>query len=193
MNLVKALFPKSKRVLNVGGGQTKAQLDHKYIGMSQFILDIDPRVNPEICCDALDMATKIKRASFDAVFCAHNLEHYYHHHVPVVLSGMFYVLKSGGFVEIRVPDILAAIDRMKMLDRDLEDALYVAPGGPIATIDVIYGWRQEIARSQQPWYAHKTAFTPKSLHKALATAGFINLEVYKCPDIFELQIIGYKP
>jgi len=192
--LGRTLFSKSKRVLNVGGGNTKAALDPlRYKDMRQFILDIDPRVQPNICCDALEMDKKIKRGSFDAVFCSHNLEHYYAHHVPVVLSGMFYVLKSGGFVEIRVPDILAAVAMMTERGFDLEDRLYVSPGGPISTLDVIYGWRLEIQRSNQPWYAHKTAFTPKSLHRVLTEAGFTNLEIYKCPEIFELQAIGHKP
>ena len=192
--LARTLFSKSKRVLNVGGGSTKAALDPiRYKDMRQSILDIDPRVRPDVCCDALDMASKIKAASFDAVFCSHNLEHYYYHHAKVVLAGMFYILKPGGFVEIRVPDILEAIKLMEARGSDLDDPLYVAAGGPIATIDVIYGWRLEIERSNQPYYAHKTAFTTTSLFRALAEAGFVKIEIYKCPEIFEIQGIGYKP
>ena len=192
--LGRTLFSKSKRVLNVGGGNTKAVLNPvRYKDMRQFILDIDPRMNPDVLCDALEMREKLKRNSFDAIFCAHNLEHYYHHHVKVVLSGMFYVLKPGGFVEIRVPDILTAIALMTERGLDLEDRLYMSPAGPIATLDMIYGWRLEIERSGQPFYAHKTAFTPKSLHKALSEAGFTKVEIYKCPEIFELQAIGVKP
>ncbi len=161
--------------------------------MRQQRLDIDPRVKPEICCDAREMTLHVAKNSYDAVFCSHNLEHYYHHDVSSVLSGMFYILKSGGFVEIRVPDIFAAIALMQKRDADIEDILYMSPGGPIATLDVIYGWRLEIARSSQPWYAHKTAFTPKSLHRVLVAAGFNPVEIYKCEEIFELQAIAYKP
>lgn len=193
MNLARTLFSRSKRVLNVGGGPTKAILDPvRYKDHKQLILDIDPRVRPDVCCDALEMHDKIKRESFDAVFCAHNLEHYYHHQVPIVLSGMYYILKHGGFVEIRVPDIIVALERMEKHGLDLEDPLYMSPGGPISTIDVIYGWRLEIQRSDQPWYAHKTAFTPKSLHRSLTQAGFHNIEIYKCEEIIELQAFAHK-
>jgi len=161
--------------------------------MRQDVLDIDPRTKPAICCDALNMRDYVARASYDAVFCCHNLEHYHAHHVPVVLAGMLHALKPGGFVEIRVPDILAAIKTMQFHNADLEDVLYLSPGGPISTLDVIYGWRLEIARSNQPWYAHKTAFTPKSLHRVLTEAGFNPVEIYKCEEIYELQAIAYKP
>ena len=161
--------------------------------MRQYRLDIDPRMRADFTCDALEMRKHVVGASFDAVFCSHNLEHYYFHQVPVVLSGMFHVLKSGGFVEILVPDILAAIKTMEQLGCDLEDVLYDSPGGPISTIDVIYGWRLEIERSNQHYFAHKTAFTPKSLQKALLNAGFINVEIYKSERSFELQGIAYKP
>jgi SAM-dependent methyltransferase len=191
--LGRTLFSKSRKVLNVGSGPRLAKLGPRFDGMRQYRLDIDPRMQADYCCDALEMKTVVGADAFDAVFCSHNLEHYSYHHVPVVLNGMFHILKPGGFVEIWVPDILAAIRMMAERGADLEDILYVSPGGPIATLDIIYGWRLEIERSNQPWFAHKTAFTPLSLHKALGKAGFVNLEIYKCEEAFELRAVGFKP
>ncbi len=94
--LGRTLFSKSKRVLNIGSGPSLAVLDPvRYKDMRQQRLDIDPRVKPEICCDAREMTLHVAKNSYDAVFCSHNLEHYYHHDVSSVLSGMFYILKSG--------------------------------------------------------------------------------------------------
>ncbi len=42
---------------------------------------------------------------YDAVYCSHNLEHYYRHDVPGVLKGFHHVLKDYGFADISVPDI----------------------------------------------------------------------------------------
>lgn len=50
--------------------------------------------------------------------------------------------------------------------------LYVSPAGPITVRDVIYGWAPEIERSGNDYFAHKTAFTMKSLRNAALEAGF---------------------
>ena len=44
-------------------------------------------------------------AEYDAVYCLHNLEHYCRHDVSKVLAGFLHILKSDGFVFIRVPDM----------------------------------------------------------------------------------------
>lgn len=188
--LGKTLFSKGKKVLNVGGG-VKGVLPERFRDYKQVVLDIDPLVRPDICCDAMEMKRFIGRNTYDAVYSSHNLEHFYAHQVPVILGNMNYVLKSGGFVEIRVPDIITALKDMELRGLDLEDTLYMAPCGPIATLDMIYGYRKQIAASGQPFYAHKTAFTPKSMFRLLKETGFINAEIVQAS--LELQVLAYKP
>lgn len=180
----------SKRLLNVGGGQSR-DIGPDYADYEQVLLDIDAAVKPDIIWDALDLKA-LDPDQFDLVYSSHNLEHFHDHQVPVVLAGMFHVLKPGGAVHIRVPDIVGAVRMMLDSGKQLTDTLYVTKHGfPVRTLDILYGWSWVIEQSGQPYFAHKTGFSIKTLHGALAQAGFTDLEIYHS-DI-ELKGIGYKP
>jgi SAM-dependent methyltransferase len=180
----------NKRLLNVGGGQSRA-IDPEYDSYEQILLDIDAAVKPDIIWDALDLKS-LEPNQFDLVYCSHNLEHFYDYQVPVVLTGMLHVLKPGGAVHIRVPDIIGSLKIMLESGKELTDTLYVTKHGfPVRTLDIIYGWDWVIQQSRQPYFAHKTGFSIKTLHAAMKQAGFVDLEIYH-RDI-ELKGIGYKP
>src|SRR3954470_24564590 len=93
-----------KRVLNVGGNAADIPLPPQYAGFEPLRLDIDPAVKPDVLCDGREL-TRLAAGQFDAVYCSHNLEHYYRHDVPKVLAGFLHVLKPGGFAHVIVPDI----------------------------------------------------------------------------------------
>jgi SAM-dependent methyltransferase len=193
-----------KRVLNVGGNSKQIPLPAPYAAYEHLLLDIDPTGNPDILCDARKLAS-LAPHQFDAIYCSHNLEHYYRHEVPQVLAGFRHVLTAGGFAHIVVPDIdqvmRATIDR----GLDIDDVLYESPGGPIRVVDVLYGWADQIERSGVDFFAHKTGFTQKSLTAALQRAGFThiyagkgNLEVAAiafcaAPDPSLRQLFGLPP
>ena len=143
----------------------------QYANWQRFFLDIDPRVKPDVLCDAREL-TKLEAGGYDAIYCAHNLEHYYAHDVPKVLKGFRHVLKLGGFAHIVVPDLQELFTSVVERKLDIDDVLYISGDGPIRVRDVIYGLGEEIERSGQDYYAHKNGFTHKSLHAALAAAGF---------------------
>jgi ubiquinone/menaquinone biosynthesis C-methylase UbiE len=166
------------KVLNVGGGGSR-ELPPQYDGWTHHILDIDPAVKPDVCCDALEMK-KLPAGSYDAIFCSHNLEHFYQHDVPTVLNGFMHVLKPNGTVEVHVPNLNNLIDSMTKgtKRKDINDTWYNAPSGPVTFHDVLYGWSQAMKKGNL-FYAHKCGFTAKSLHKALANAGFIKIEVFE--------------
>ena len=178
-----------KKVLNVGGNNKAIPLPPQYQGFEHLLLDIDPRGNPDIVCDARQLTT-LPAGQFDAVYCSHNLEHYYKHEVPRVLRGFLHVLKDGGFAHIRVPDIEEVMRSTLERGLDIDDVLYTSAAGPITVQDVIYGYGLEIERSGQDFYAHKTGFTPKSLLKALQDAGFS--EVYTSVGNLEVNGLAFK-
>ncbi len=178
-----------RKVLNVGGNNKSIQLPAHFAGFEHLLLDIDPRGKPDILCDARELATQ-EADQFDAVYCSHNLEHYYRHDVQKVLAGFLHVIKDGGFAHIRVPDI-AEVMRLTVENKlDIDDVLYTSPAGPIMVLDVLYGYSVEIESSGQDFYAHKTGFTEKSLLAALDKAGFSmassNLEN------LEVNVIAFK-
>jgi hypothetical protein len=160
-----------KRVLNVGGNNKNIGLPGVFDGWDHVLLDIDPAGRPDVVCDARELTT-LPAASYDAVYCSHNLEHYHRHEVTRVLAGFRHVLKPDGFVLVRVPNMKEVLQIAVERELDIEDVLYTSSAGPITVHDVIYGLGAEIERSGNDFFAHKTGFTPNSLVRCLTGAGF---------------------
>lgn len=178
-----------RSVLNVGGGSKSIAIPNRYKGWMHHLLDIDPRGKPDVLCDARLLET-LKGDAYDAIYCSHNLEHYFAHDVKKVLSGFHHMLRADGFAEIAVPDIPTVMEFAIANQLDLTDTLYESPAGPIAVRDVIYGYGKEIEETGQDYYAHKTGFSPKSLARELATAKFEHLIMLR--GRFELRAFAFK-
>lgn len=172
----------------MGGNSKSIPLPPQYDNFEKVLLDIDPQGSPDIICDARELTT-LDAGQFDAVYCSHNLEHYYRHEVPKVLVGFLHILKGNGFAQIRVPDIGAVMRTTIEQGLDIDDVLYQSSAGPIMVVDVLYGHGVEIEQSDQDFFAHKTGFTQKSLLKALNTAGFS--KVYCTLANLEINVIAF--
>jgi SAM-dependent methyltransferase len=161
-----------KKVLNVGGNSKQIPIPDHYKSWQHDLLDIDASKRPDVVCDAREMA-KLPAAAYDAVYCSHNLEHYWRHDLPKVLAGFAHVLRPDGFVEAIVPDMKAVFVEMLERKLDIDDVLYKSPAGfPISVNDVVYGWGKEIEESGEEFFAHKNGFTDRSLTLALRAHGF---------------------
>src|ERR1700687_1471530 len=145
------------RVLNVGGGSKAIGIPPYYANWRHDLLDIDPKGKPDVVCDARELNT-LAANQYDAVYCSHNLEHYYPHDGPKVLKGFLHVLKPGGFAEIRVPDMNTVMKRAVESNLDIEEVLYQSPGGPILVRDVFYGWGKQVEASRADFYVRKIGF-----------------------------------
>ena len=178
-----------RKVLNVGGNNKDIPLPSWYDGWEHILLDIDPRGNPDVVCDARELTT-LPAAEYDSVYCSHNLEHYYRHDVFKVLAGFHHVLKPDGFVLIRVPDMREVMRTVVEKGLDIEDVLYESDMGPIMVRDVIYGHGGEIERSGNDFFAHKTGFTPNSLMGVLVASGFPKVSM--APGHLEILAIALK-
>jgi hypothetical protein len=159
------------RVLNVGGGSKEIPIPEHYSGWEHVLLDIDALRKPDVVCDAREL-TNLPAGLYDAVYCSHNLEHYWRHDVPRVLKGFAHVLGARGFAEIEVPDVKAVFAEVLQRGLELDGVLYESAAGPITVNDVIYGHGGQITASGNDFFAHKNAFTQASLGAALRTAGF---------------------
>lgn len=179
-----------KKVLNVGGNSKLIPLPPFYNGWNHALLDIDPKCNPDVVCDARELSSSLRSSDYDSVYCSHNLEHYYRHDVIKVLFGICHVLKADGFAYIRVPDMGDLMQTVIQKGLDIDDFLYQSPAGPITVSDVIYGYGVEIERSGNDFYAHKTGFTQKSLTVCLQKAGFPF--IYTCVGNLEITAIAFK-
>lgn len=189
--LVHVAIDTAPRVLNVGGGSKRIPLPSHYGSWRHDLLDIDPTGKPDVVCDARELHT-LAAGQYDAVYCSHNLEHYYKHDGPKVLTGFLHVLKPDGFAEIRVPDMNSVMKRVVESKLDIEDVLYQSSGGPISARDVFYGWAKEIEASGMDFYAHKTGFTTHSLEALLLQSGFPNVYMFVSEATFDLRALAFK-
>jgi SAM-dependent methyltransferase len=178
-------------LLNVGGGSKAIPIPAHYAGWRHLLLDVDATGAPDIVCDARTL-NSLAPEQFDAVYCSHNLEHYYAHDALKVLRGFRHVLKTDGFVEIAVPDLDCVMRHAVAQGLGLDDILYRSPAGPIAVIDVIYGFRRQIEQSGRDFYAHKTGFGPASLRATLERSGFESVVIVPRPEQFEVRAFAFK-
>lgn len=176
-----------KTILSVGAGGD-ATVPITYEGWEVATLDINPDTKPDIVADGRDLSG-IKAASYDAVYCSHNLEHYPTHDVSKVLKGFWRILKPGGLVDIRTPDLGSVMKKVVTENLDLEDTLYESAAGPIAAKDIIYGFGKAI-ESGNDFYAHKSGFTRNSLKKVLEEVGFTKVVISS--DGINMTAIGTK-
>lgn len=160
-----------RSVLSVGGNSRETAMPPEFADWDVVVLDIDPRGKPDIVLDARRLDTLPAR-NFDAVYCSHNLEHYYLHDARKVVAGFRHVIKDDGFLCVRVPDVEAVMRTMVENKLDIDAVLYHAAAGPITARDVIYGYQPEIEQSGNDFYAHKNGFTRDSLVQLLQSGGF---------------------
>ncbi|MBN1142132.1 MAG: methyltransferase domain-containing protein [Deltaproteobacteria bacterium] len=181
----------TKTFLHVGCGPQRKGATTKGFNTDQWTelrLDINKDVNPDIVGTMTDMS-RVGDGSVDAIFSSHNLEHLYPHEVPVTLKEFLRVLKPEGFAVMTCPD-LKSVCALVAADK-LTDVAYQSPAGPIAPIDILYGYRPAMARGNL-FMAHRCGFTEKVLRDTLQAAGFVGIATMVRPAIFDLWAVASK-
>ena len=171
----------SLRLLHVGCGyDTSADLPPPFnqAPWQEIRLDLDPSVQPDIVASITDMRA-VGDGAVDGLWSAHNLEHLYPHEVGAALTEFRRVLTPTGFAVITTPDLQMIAEAVAA--GRLMDTAYVAPAGPVAPIDMLYGFRPALAEGKLHM-THRTGFTVDSLERALRLAGFAAVAVR--PDKF---------
>lgn len=135
---------------------------------TEIRLDIDASVAPDVIGTMTDMSA-VASESVDAIFSSHNIEHLYPHEIPVAFSEFIRVLKPDGFFVVTCPD-LQSVCALVAEDK-LTDAAYTSPAGPIAPIDILYGYRPSMTKGNL-YMAHRCGFTKKVLDSTLRANGF---------------------
>lgn len=179
-------------VLNVGGGSKSVAIPSHFDGWEHLLLDIAPHPDVDLVCDARLLADKFLSSSYEAIYCSHNLEHYYGHDIAKVLKGFLHVLTDEGFAEIRVPDIGELIKLMASANLDIDREIYRSSMGPITAHDMIYGYGPEIESSGEDFYAHKSGFTLTTLESTLLRSGFAEVHCAAPLTPLELHVFAFK-
>jgi predicted SAM-dependent methyltransferase len=183
--------PAHKTVLNVGCGYPARQKLHRHFHGSEWRelrLDLDPAVCPDIVCSITDMRP-VAGNTVDAIWSSHNLEHLQRHEVPQALAEFIRVLKPRGLLLLTLPD-LQQVAQLVVEDR-LEDQAYHSSSGPITPLDMIFGHTASLAHGN-PFMAHRTGFTARTLNKALVEAGFVEVSL-RAGTAFDLWATAHKP
>jgi SAM-dependent methyltransferase len=163
------------RILHVGSGG--ADLPEWCGKCDEVKLDINPRSNPDIVADILDMG---EIGKFDIIFSAHVIEHFYEHDLPQVFSEFRRVLNDDGVVIICVPDLTDV--------RPTEEVIYTSYFGvPVTGLMMIYG----MPSKEAPYMAHHTGFNPDRLERLLIAEGFKDISVVS-PMPYNLMGVGRK-
>lgn len=182
------LYQSSKPIcLNVGSGNADlnwpAAKDWKEIRV-----DLSTTTNPHVVDDIMGL-DKVPDGVADVIWASHVLEHIYWHDIPRTLAGFSRVLKADGYAIILTPDLESIRDRIG--DRLLEP-VYDSAEGPIAAIDMIYGYRPyvEIGLELQ---MHRTGFTARSMATVLNSLGYKALIIRAIHDLVTIIYKGEPP
>jgi predicted SAM-dependent methyltransferase len=140
-------------------------------GWQEIRLEIDPSVQPDVTGTMTDMHA-VAAGAVDAIFSSHNIEHLYPHEVPVALAEFHRVLADDGIAVITCPDLQSVC--ALIAQDNLTEAAYTSPAGPIAPLDILYGFRRSMAQGNL-YMAHRCGFTRRVLHATLQAAGFASV------------------
>jgi predicted SAM-dependent methyltransferase len=157
--------------LHIGCGQKRKNQTTRGFNTgawTELRFDIDESVKPDLVGTMTDMSS-VASESVDAIFSSHNIEHLYPHEVPIALKEFLRVLKPDGFLVVTCPD-LKSVCALVAEDKLTEPA-YTSPAGPIAPIDILYGYRPSISKGNL-YMAHRSGFTQKVLDGTLRNQGF---------------------
>lgn len=157
-------------------------------GWAEVRMDSNPNVQPDITASLLDMEA-IADASFDAAFTAHSLERLYAFEVGKALDNLARVLTEDGFLIVTCADIQSAC-ALVAEDKLLEPA-YESAAGPVAPIDIIYGFRPALA-SGLSGHACRCGFTSRALAGTLSQAGFESIWTARNAATFTLVALATK-
>lgn len=180
-----------RRVLNAGCGAYAPDRLHaafRTLGWSETRLDIDSRAAPDIVGSITDLG-KIDDATFDAIWCSHNLEHLHTHDVPKALAEFRRVLKPDGFALITSPDLEAVAELV--VNGRIDDVAYQSPAGPITALDMLYGLSASVARGNL-FMSHHTGFTADRLGRLMVNSGFAEV-LAKRGTAFDVWALGLMP
>jgi len=181
-----------KTFLHVGCGLSrKSNTTAAFAGPDwrEVRLDINAEVEPDIIGTMTDLSA-VEDASIDAVFSSHNIEHLYAHEVPVALAEFRRVLRPNGFLVTTCPD-LQSVAALVAEDK-LTDTAYMSPAGPIAPIDILFGYRPSLAQGNL-FMAHRCGFTERVLRGTLAASGFQSVVSTRRIAAFDLWAVASVP
>jgi len=173
------------RLLNLGAGGHSAPPD-VLNGMVEVMVDIKPPADVVADIRALPFADEYA----DAVYSSHVIEHFDERELVPMVREWRRVLKTGGRMHIKCPDIRSAA---QFIGANGVDAVaYTTEDGiEVRGHDLIFGYVGYIADQGEPM-RHKSALDIRKLAYVLNKAGFDNGTVTQNGGWFALSATAIK-
>lgn len=181
----------SKKLLHVGGGTATKERTTRYFNTDEWVetrLDNVEAVKPDILGSLVTLEGAQDEA-YDAVFASHVLQRLYAHEVPEALRNWLRVLKKDGHLVMTCPDLQAVSE--KVIEGKLLETLYESSAGPVSALDVLYGFRPQIAAGGTNMANH-CGFTLQVLAGELQRAGFGSIWGARNEGAYSLIAIANK-
>ena len=133
--------------------------------------------------------SSVDTASVDAIYSSHNIEHLYPNDVGAALQEFSRLLRHDGFVMLTCPG-LYSICRLVVDDKVVDTACH-PPAGPIAAIDMLYGFRPSMAEGDS-YTSRRSGFTETTLRGTFEHFGFLSVATLRCEKHFDLFCLASK-
>lgn len=149
-------------------------------------MDTDPAAGAQVRGDLLDMSA-LGESRFDGVFTARTLERLYYHEVVAALRNIRGILAPEGHLVVVCADIQKAC--AMVAEGKLLETAYESKAGPVAPIDIIYGFRPALVGGRTN-LACRCGFTSQSLAATLGKAGFASIWSARNPGAFSVVAVA---
>lgn len=180
-----------KKALHIGPAKS-GTLPHGFPSheWEEYTLDLDPVAKPDILGSMTDMSV-IETGSFDGIFTSHTIEHLYPDDVKKAMEECLRVLKPDGFLLLSCPDIQTAA--VEIAKGNLLGTLYESGEGPIAAIDVVFGYRGYFTLlDRRDVMTHRTGFTLPVMIHSLESVGFPSVAGKRRLSSYEMWVYASK-
>lgn len=166
-------LPEGKILLNVGCGRTRLDLSKLKEKMTEVRVDSDPEARADVQGSIQDLKN-IPAKSVATLYASHVLEHVHWHELFAVMKEFQRVVCDDGFALVAVPNLEYIADGLK--GDGIIKAVYRTEPGDITPLDMIYGFRDFVARGMEGMQ-HKTGFNSYLLERVFRDSGWKNVVI----------------
>lgn len=177
------------RVLCIGTKVDLVTMPYSYTAWSKDLLCEYPQDGARFVKSTLNL-TELEGAIYDAVFCSQLLKNHSLYDGGLILHGIRHLLKPGGFLHLKLPDVLVLMQQLVKNGHDLEDVAYISGLGPITYHDVLWGLGTEVAAHGSAKRGHKAGYSRKMLERLLRDNGFKDLRHIAAVGSSEVEVIA---
>lgn len=178
-----------RRVLCIGSGNDLASMPYHYAAWNKVLLSDQVLEGAYLSKSALRLSER-EEAAFDAVYCNHQLKSHSLQEAGLILKGILRLLKPGGFVHLKVPDVTVFMHQIVKSGHDLVDVAYISADGPITYYDVFWGLSKALGEPGNSTSGHKAGYSRKVLDRVLSESGFLDIRYIGEQGGSELEVIA---